>query len=110
MRMMVCAKCEKKLAKIATPDPFRVKASKSSGASASSSSTGPSRRVNENKALTGKKTRFQPYRQFNRCRICKQNVHQPQANYCQGCAYQKGICAMCGKQLLDVKNYKQTSV
>ena len=31
---------EKKLAKIATPDPFRVKASKSSGASASSSSTG----------------------------------------------------------------------
>ncbi len=32
-----------------------------------------------------------------------------EAKYCQGCAYSKGICAMCGKQILDVKNYKQST-
>ena len=26
------------------------------------------------------------------------------------CAYKLGICAMCGRQVLDVSNYKQTSV
>lgn len=25
------------------------------------------------------------------------------------CAYKKGICAMCGKQVLDTSKYKQTA-
>uniref|UniRef100_A0A8P0P456 Cysteine-rich PDZ-binding protein n=1 Tax=Canis lupus familiaris TaxID=9615 RepID=A0A8P0P456_CANLF len=55
---------------------------------------------------------FDPYgkNKFSTCRICKSSVHQPGSHYCQGCAYKKGICAMCGKKVLDTKNYKQTSV
>ncbi|EFB28220.1 hypothetical protein PANDA_000210, partial [Ailuropoda melanoleuca] len=57
-------------------------------------------------------SRFDPYgkNKFSTCRICKSSVHQPGSHYCQGCAYKKGICAMCGKKVLDTKNYKQTSV
>ena len=36
--------------------------------------------------------RWQPM--SSKCKTCKQNLHQ-EAMYCQGCAYQKGICAMC---------------
>uniref|UniRef100_A0A8C3FHA5 Cysteine-rich PDZ-binding protein n=1 Tax=Chrysemys picta bellii TaxID=8478 RepID=A0A8C3FHA5_CHRPI len=70
------------------------------------------RKLNENKALTSKKARFDPYgkNKFSICRICKSSVHQPGSHYCQGCAYKKGICSMCGKKVLDTKNYKQTSV
>ncbi|KAL9954342.1 hypothetical protein ACROYT_G041866 [Oculina patagonica] len=53
---------------------------------------------------------FNPYSTFNKCKICKQTVHQAHSHYCQGCAYKKGICAMCGKQVLDTSNYRQTSV
>lgn len=42
-------------------------------------------------------------------RICRQKVHQAGSHYCQSCAYKKGICAMCGKKLLDIKNYRQSS-
>lgn len=41
--------------------------------------------------------------------ICRTKVHQLGSHYCQACAYKKGICAMCGKKLLDTKNYKQSS-
>ncbi|CAH3159970.1 unnamed protein product, partial [Pocillopora meandrina] len=71
---------------------------------------GGGRKVNENKLLTQKKNRFNPYTTFNKCRICKQTVHQAHSHYCQSCAYKKGICAMCGKQVLDTSNYRQTSV
>ena len=27
-----------------------------------------------------------------------------------GCAYKNGICAMCGKRIIDVKDYKQSTV
>lgn len=67
------------------------------------------RAVGENKAITAKKARFTPYTKFEKCRICKQVVHQSGAHYCQGCAYKKGICAMCGKVIIDVKDYKQSS-
>ncbi|CAN0852230.1 Cysteine-rich PDZ-binding protein [Linum grandiflorum] len=30
--------------------------------------------------------------------------------YCHTCAYTKGVCAMCGKQVLDTKTYKQSNV
>ncbi|XP_006638697.1 cysteine-rich PDZ-binding protein [Lepisosteus oculatus] len=101
---MVCEKCEKKLGRVITPDTWK------DGARNTTESGG--RKLNENKALTSKKGRFDPYgkSRFAICRICKSSVHQPGSNYCQGCAYKKGICAMCGKKVLETKNYKQTSV
>jgi len=101
---MVCDKCEKKLGKIVTPDPWK------SGARNTTESGG--RKVGENKALSASKNRFSPYgqpSQFQKCRICKSSVHQKGSHYCQGCAYKKGICAMCGKKVLDTKGYRQSS-
>lgn len=58
---MVCEKCEKKLGKVITPDPWK------SGARNTTESGG--RRVNENKALTAAKNRFNPYTsKFETCR------------------------------------------
>ncbi|XP_015671896.1 cysteine-rich PDZ-binding protein [Protobothrops mucrosquamatus] len=101
---MVCENCERKLGTVITPDTWK------DGARNTTESGG--RKLNENKALTSKKARFDPYgkNKFAICRICKSSVHQPGSHYCQGCAYKKGICAMCGKKVLDTKNYKQTSV
>ncbi|KAK9412092.1 cysteine-rich PDZ-binding protein [Crotalus adamanteus] len=101
---MVCENCERKLGTVITPDTWK------DGARNTTESGG--RKLNENKALTSKKARFNPYgkNKFAICRICKSSVHQPGSHYCQGCAYKKGICAMCGKKVLDTKNYKQTSV
>ena len=64
---------------------------------------GGGRVVGENKAITAKKARFvliafvdivitrelflcrfTPYTKFEKCRICKQVVHQSGAHYCQG--------------------------
>ncbi|KAJ9595949.1 hypothetical protein L9F63_012842 [Diploptera punctata] len=99
---MVCDKCEKKLGRVITPDPWK------SGARNTVESGG--RKVGENKAISGNKSRFNPYTsKFESCRICRQKVHQVGSHYCQACAYKKGICAMCGKKLLETKNYKQSS-
>lgn len=71
------------------------------------------RKINENKALTSKKARLgaSPYSTtFKKCGICKAVVHQAGSHYCQQCSYKKGICAMCGVKILDVTNYRQTSV
>lgn len=58
---MVCEKCEKKLGKVITPDPWK------SGARNTTESGG--RKVNENKALTSAKSRVDPYGQTLRpCR------------------------------------------
>ncbi|XP_070578921.1 cysteine-rich PDZ-binding protein-like [Ptychodera flava] len=99
---MVCEKCQKKLGKVITPDPWK--------SGARNTVEGGGRKVGENKLLTSKKARFTPYMKFATCRICKQSVHQVGSHYCQGCAYKKGICAMCGKKILATKDYKQTSV
>lgn len=101
---MVCAKCEKKLGKVITPDPWKT------GARNTTEFGG--RKVGENKALTAKKARFAPYgetSQFTKCKICKSSVHQVGSHYCQGCAYKKGICAMCGRKIIETKGYKQSS-
>lgn len=98
---MVCDKCQQKVGKIVTPDPWK------SGARTSVESGG--RKINENKALTSKQ-RFNPYTaKFENCRICRQKVHQIGSHYCQACAYKKAICAMCGKKLMSTKNYRQSS-
>lgn len=58
---MVCEKCEKKLAKVITPDPWK------SGARNTTESGG--RKLNENKALTGSKHRYDPVGEtFRPCR------------------------------------------
>ena len=76
-----------------------------------SATSSSGRQVNENKLLTSKKNRFNPYQDnFEKCRICRTKVHQVKAHYCQECAYKKGICAMCGTKILKTKNYKQSSV
>ncbi|KAJ8976912.1 hypothetical protein NQ317_014084 [Molorchus minor] len=99
---MVCDKCQKKCGTVITPDPWK------SGARNTTESGG--RKVNENKALTGGKNRFNPYTtKFETCRICRQKVHQMGSHYCQSCAYKKGICAMCGKKIISTKNYRQSA-
>ncbi|CAI5658565.1 unnamed protein product [Oreochromis niloticus] len=84
---MVCEKCEKKLGKVITPDTWK------DGARNTTESGG--RKLNENKMLTSKKARFDPYSKsgFAICRICKSSVHQAGSHYCQGCAYKKGLQA-----------------
>ena len=127
---MVCAKCQAKLGKVITPDPWK--------AGARNTTESGQRRLNENKALTSKKNRFAPYTAFAKCRLCNAKLHQACSVYCQGechvsprrlaserssadrssdrssdctaCAYQKGICAMCGAKLLSTAQYKQSNV
>ncbi|CAI2191155.1 10716_t:CDS:2 [Funneliformis geosporum] len=89
---MVCNKCEKKLSKVICPDKWKD--------GSRNTAVGTDRKLHENKLLSKPgKSRFKPYE--NKCKICKSRVHQEHAHYCQGCAYKQGICAMCGKQILD---------
>ncbi|KAF8331682.1 PDZ-binding protein [Cantharellus anzutake] len=95
---MVCTKCEKKLSKLAAPDPFQP-----------SSST---RTVGENKlAVKGRPgtstKRFTPY--GSKCKDCKSNTTQNQAKYCHGCAFKRGACAICGKKILDTSGYAMSN-
>uniref|UniRef100_A0A8D2DUK9 Cysteine-rich PDZ-binding protein n=1 Tax=Sciurus vulgaris TaxID=55149 RepID=A0A8D2DUK9_SCIVU len=94
-----CKKCEKKLGTIIAPDTWKD--------SARNTTESGGRKLNENKALTSKKVRFDPYgkNKFSTCRICKISVHQPGSHYCQGCAWHlcQGICVMYGKKILDTK-------
>ncbi|CAG9535367.1 unnamed protein product [Cercopithifilaria johnstoni] len=101
---MVCDSCVKKLGKIATIDPYRTKSR--------NESAGPIKKGGDgNKLLSTRKDRFQPYSQeFRKCRICKTVVHQVGSHYCQQCAYQKAICAMCGRKMADTKKLKMSSV
>eukprot|EP00055_Hartaetosiga_balthica_P005773 m.17465 g.17465 ORF g.17465 m.17465 type:complete len:99 (-) comp4786_c1_seq1:881-1177(-) len=98
---MVCEKCEKKLTTIEAPDKW-----KDGARNTTSSDKG---KIGANKLLKGKKNKMNPYDTFRKCKICKCKVHQKHAHYCQGCAYKIGICAMCGKQIIDTKDLKQTS-
>ncbi|KAK9828911.1 hypothetical protein WJX72_002750 [[Myrmecia] bisecta] len=94
---MVCDKCQKKLTKVACPDKWV------EGSNNSLRTGGV--KVNENKLLS-KKKRWAPYAAS--CKTCKQKMHQ-EGMYCQGCAYSKGMCAMCGKQIMDTAGYKQSA-
>lgn len=95
---MVCEKCERALAKgVAAPDPWK-------DGSRNTNDTG--RKIGENKALSkGFATRkHNPYA-VSRCIVCGQSVSHSGARYCQPCAYSKGVCAVCGKQVLDTRFY-----
>lgn len=146
---MVCAKCEKKLTRVAASDPYvsmrccsaiqgsqscsltpsdlatpvqqrnrdsqgflkstssRPSASGSAGPSTASSAAGPSRPLASNK-LIASKNRYNPL--TAKCKICKGTVSQEKATYCSGCAYKKGLCAICGKAVSDTTKFKMSSV
>ncbi|BGP42088.1 hypothetical protein JCM10450v2_006174 [Rhodotorula kratochvilovae] len=119
---MVCAKCEKKLAKAGASTMAATDVWNAPGSSG--------RKVGENKLLSSK-ARYSPYAPaadkkgkgkaaaadvaggaggaVARCEVCRSVTARPGAKYCQGCAYKKGLCAMCGKQILDVSGYKMSS-
>ncbi|GAX74001.1 hypothetical protein CEUSTIGMA_g1451.t1 [Chlamydomonas eustigma] len=99
---MVCSKCEKKLAKNApsAPDPWK--------AGASNTMAGGGRKINENKMLS-KKDRYSPYGAAGKkCATCKSMLNKD-GMFCHTCAYTKGVCEMCGVQIQDTKNYKQSN-
>ncbi|KAH9471257.1 hypothetical protein Pst134EA_005164 [Puccinia striiformis f. sp. tritici] len=114
---MVCEKCEKKLSKnsLATPEVRGIAGSNTAPIS--------KRKIGENKLLSSK-NRYTPYASsssssskpnqpphslIGRCLTCKANVARPSAKYCQPCAYKKGLCAMCGKMVIDVTYSQQCS-
>jgi hypothetical protein len=74
-----------------------------------SSSQRTPKQINQNKLLN-KDKRFTPYGAgSSKCKICKQQIHQGDGMYCHNCAYSKGLCAMCGKVILENKGqYKQS--
>ncbi|KAF8057676.1 REV1 [Scenedesmus sp. PABB004] len=93
---MVCQACEQKLQKVACPDKWKE----------GSNNTSATRKLNQN-ALLSKSKKYAPYKTQHKCLTCKSNLHQ-EGKYCHGCAYAKGLCAMCGKSILDTKSYKQS--
>ena len=95
---MVCSKCEAKLAKLAAPDAWK------EGSRNVAGGRDGGRVVGENKALSSSR-RFSPY--SCKCTVCRQSLHQ-QGLYCQTCAYAKGVCSMCGVQILDTAMYKMS--
>ena len=88
---MVCEDCQSKLSTISAPDPW--------------SAGSRTAKVGANKALR-KDARMNPY--GNTCKICKLKCQQNHAMYCTICAYSKGLCAICGKQVLDTREYKMS--
>jgi hypothetical protein len=119
---MVCDKCEKKLAKLVVQDKWKdgARNTMESGGKKVSDGAGSARtviacgprlllliqchkppavhglplrlpvQVNENKALS-KKKQWAPYN--SKCTACKTSIAKDY-KYCQGCSYQKGLCAM----------------
>lgn len=98
---MVCSKCEKKQKEgtIITPETWKAGSKQE-------------KKVNENKLLsamkTKGKTKFEPY--AKNCKLCDSKLHQKGLNYCQKCAYKKGICGMCGISVVDTTKYNQRTV
>jgi len=101
---MVCEKCEKKRAdgtlgaKLVVFDKWK------EGANNTSESGGRVR--GENRLLS--RARYNPY--GRQCKVCKAKLHEDAQQWCHTCAYQKGICAMCGVQILETKDYKMSTV
>eukprot|EP00825_Cyclidium_porcatum_P041995 TRINITY_DN5634_c0_g2_i4.p3 TRINITY_DN5634_c0_g2~~TRINITY_DN5634_c0_g2_i4.p3 ORF type:complete len:129 (-),score=35.68 TRINITY_DN5634_c0_g2_i4:222-608(-) len=102
-KKMVCDKCEKKLGKLANPDAWK------DGARNTTGGKDGGRKVGANMILERKKNiSFDPIG-MTKCLNCKQQI-QKDYKYCQKCAYKKGLCQMCGVQVLDIKPYRQKIV
>uniref|UniRef100_A0A8R1DEW9 Cysteine-rich PDZ-binding protein n=1 Tax=Caenorhabditis japonica TaxID=281687 RepID=A0A8R1DEW9_CAEJA len=98
---MVCGDCEKKLTKIVGVDPYRHKKT-----NRAADGSGPKTVTTKNRLIgVQKKTSIVGVR----CKLCKQLIHQPGSHYCSTCAYQKGICAMCGKKIINTKGLRQST-
>jgi len=104
---MPCDDCEKNTklrGSMICPDPW------ASGANKDATSGG--RKKSENKLLTTK-ARYTPYAGGGgggamgldqKCMICKKQLAAG-GKYCGECAHRKGVCYICGKQILDTKFY-----
>ena len=109
---MVCDKCEKKMKRLAAPDPWLA----GKGGKAPRKRIGPT-------GMSKKKRVFDTDKKM--CKTCKTLLHS-EGKYCPGyvgplmenswcshcviirCAYKKGVCPVCGKKVLDTKNYAMT--
>jgi hypothetical protein len=87
---MVCQKCEKKLSLIAVPDKWKDGARNTSA---------------QRPKGVQYTTHSNPY---SSCKLCQAKLHQFGAHYCQQCAYKKGICALCGCEILNTTYYRQS--
>ncbi len=131
---MVCAKCEEKLARLATGTAAGSAAERKRGvaavpaagrintavAAAAGSTSSGGRLVNENKLLSAR-ARASPYGGGSGskaaaggapavCGPCGGRLLTPGAKLCQTCAFKRGLCSQCGRVMLDVSAYKQKNV
>ncbi|CAB3407153.1 unnamed protein product [Caenorhabditis bovis] len=97
---MVCNECEKKLTKIVGVNPYRNKKTNLANGKVPKVST-----AKNSLFESGKKSTIVGLK----CKLCKMLIHQVGSHYCSTCAYQKGICAMCGKKILNVKGLRQST-
>eukprot|EP00397_Hematodinium_sp_SG-2012_P063137 GEMP01086544.1.p2 GENE.GEMP01086544.1~~GEMP01086544.1.p2 ORF type:complete len:161 (+),score=34.04 GEMP01086544.1:253-735(+) len=120
---MVCQKCEAKLAKLANPDVWR------DGGRNNTTGYGKGawrrqcaapcrnyvyllfvvtdsggRKLGENMLLKNKKMN-RPGPCSRTCRTCKGTMYQ-EGVYCSACAHRGGFCAVCGKKMVDVSNFR----
>ena len=110
---MVCTKCETKLNKLSTPGIRFKQTSKLKAEDEKKEQTKQEEEKQEmikddaNKLLSKKRAenRFEPL--GAKCRICKVAKLLAGHYYCQHCSYKKGICSMCGKKIIDVREFKQ---
>src|SRR5690606_7173124 len=96
---------QKKLDKVICPDVWK------DGANNTIESGG--RKKNENKLLGRNRRKMEPYGKkgsmyTTKCKLCNEGM-KTTGHYCQKCAYKKGICAMCGKKILDTAMYSQST-
>ena len=94
---MVCSDCEKKLSKVIVPDKWKAGARNTTGGADGGRETSARNSLLQ---VRGASQRFAP--KVKACQICRSKVSQD-ANYCQDCAFHKGICAMCGVRVSDLR-------
>lgn len=95
---MVCDRCAAKATRICTNAPSTPMAS---------ADRKEERKLGMNMLLKARaKYRLNPIEL--RCRVCAKTTLEGM-NYCQRCAYSRGICSMCGKKILDTTMYKMST-
>jgi hypothetical protein len=91
---MVCSSCEKKQAKIATPDVVK----------AADRGRMEVRKVGVNKLLE-RKAQDKKIQSTHKCKSCQCSMTS-QGKYCTRCAYYAGLCAICGKKTVDNSEHR----
>jgi len=86
---MVCKDCEKFQTSVICPEPWKAGSNNSFAGQ-----TG--RKLGENKLLSRNAKISRGNTLINKCKLCKQRVNDTHGTYCQGCAFSKGICHICG--------------